>query len=68
MATWEKTTADKVAPGERVRLASGEELTATHIETGFMGRDGVLAFIEDTAERWYKRPSPASAEVEVERA
>ena len=68
MADWEKTTAGEVRPGDRVRFASGDEVIATHIEVGFMGREGVLAFIEDTPQRWYKHPTPADAEVEVERA
>jgi hypothetical protein len=62
---WQKMTAAEVQPGDRVRLASGEEVIATKIEAAFMGREGRLAFIEDTPERWYKRPSAADAEVEV---
>ena len=31
--TWEKTTADEVRPGDRVRLQSGEEVIATRIES-----------------------------------
>ena len=63
--TWEKTTADQVRPGDRVRLESGEEVIATRIESPFLGREGRLAFIEDTSERWYKRPAAADAAVEV---
>jgi hypothetical protein len=62
---WEETTAGAVRPGERVRLASGEEVTATRIESPFLGRPTMVAFIEDTPERWYKRPAPADAAVEV---
>jgi hypothetical protein len=65
---WETTTADQVRPGDRVRLESGEEVIATRIESPFLGRAGRLAFIEDTPERWYKRPSAAEAVVEVIRA
>jgi hypothetical protein len=65
---WVQTTAAEVEPGDRVRLASGEEVTATRIERNFMGRETTVAFIEDTPERWYKRPAPLTAEVEVQRA
>jgi hypothetical protein len=30
-----------------------------------MGRETMLAFIEDSPERWIKRPVPADMEVEV---
>ena len=65
---WETTTAAEVRPGDRVRLESGEEVTATRIERPFLGREGRLAFIEDTPERWYKRPAPEDATVQVQRA
>ena len=64
---WTKVTADQVQPGDRVKLPSGEELTATRIEESFLGRAEMLALIEDTSERWYKRPLPISTEVEVSR-
>lgn len=54
-----------VQPGQRVRTPDGTELEATRIENGFMGREGMLAFIEDTPERWFKRPLPADADVEL---
>jgi hypothetical protein len=60
-------TAADVLPGDRVRLESGEEVTATRIERGFMGSDSRLAFIEDTPERWYKRPVAVDAAVDVRR-
>ena len=62
---WQPTTASEVQPGDRVRLESGEEVIATRIEAPFMGREEMLAFIEDTPERWYKRPARAAANVEV---
>lgn len=61
---WQKVTATEVRPGERVRLESGEEVIATRIQSPY-GAEGRLAFIEDTAERWYKRPAAADAAVEV---
>jgi hypothetical protein len=65
---WQKMTAAEVRPGDRVRLESGEEVTATRIEQRFLGAEGRLAFIEDTPERWYKRPAATDASVEVLRA
>jgi hypothetical protein len=63
--TWEKVKASEVRPGQRVRTADGSELTATRIEQPFLGRDNMLAFIEDSDVRWFKRPAPLDAEVEV---
>ena len=53
------------ARGIAPRLESGEEVIATRIEAPFMGREEMVAFIEDTPERWYKRPARATANVEV---
>lgn len=63
--SWETVKASEVRPGQRVRTADGTELVASRIERPFMGRDGMLAFIEDTEERWFKRPQPEDAEVQV---
>jgi glutathione peroxidase len=68
MSEWTKVTAASVEPGERVRLGSGEELTATRVERSFMGIDSMVALIEDTPERWRKQPLGADNEVEVQRA
>ena len=64
-AEWKAVTAADVVPGDRVRLGSGVELTATRVEPGFMGMAALVAFIEDTPERWFKQPVPSSTEVEV---
>ena len=57
--------ATAVKPGDRVRTADGSELTATRIEAAFFGMDNMLAFIEDTPQRWFKRPMTTDADVEV---
>ena len=63
-AKWEKTTAQQVAVGDRVRIRH-VEITASRIEHGFLGRPGMMAFIEDTSERWLKVPTKPDGEVEV---
>jgi hypothetical protein len=62
---WETLPASSVKPGDRVRVA-GDELTVTRIDARFLGRPERIAFIEDTAERWYKRPVGVDAEVHVQ--
>ena len=64
---WVTTAASEVQPGERVRLPSGDEMTATRVDRRFMGMDTMVAIIEDTAEGWCKRPLASDAEVEVQR-
>jgi hypothetical protein len=62
---WQTLKAGEVRPGQKVRTQDGTELTATRIERPFFGMDNMLAFIEDSPERWFKRPSPVDADVEV---
>lgn len=64
---WETTTAADVTVGDQVRLRD-LELTVSRIESSFLGRTDMLAFIEDTEQRWLKAPTPPSAEVQVRRA
>ena len=52
-----KTTDVRV--GDRLRARSGTEMTVTRIEQQFLGRDAMLAFVEDTAEQWFKMPGAA---------
>ncbi len=66
--SWTTVAAADVQAGDRIRLASGLEMQVSRIEPRMLGRDGLLAFIEDTPDRWYKQPVPATAEVEVARA
>lgn len=65
MSQWITVRASEVRPGQRVRTANGVEVTANRIEAKFFGMDNMLAFIEDTDERWFKQPSLTDAEVEV---
>ena len=64
---WVTTAASAVQPGERVRLPSGDEMTATRVDRRFMGMDTMVAIIEDTTEGWFKRPLASDAKVEVQR-
>lgn len=66
--SWTPIYAADVKPGDRVRLASGVEVLVSAVEPNFLGRDGMIAFIEDTPARWFKAPVPATADVEVQRA
>jgi hypothetical protein len=65
---WTAAAAAEVRPGDRVRLASGQEMLVSRIEPSFLGVDGMIAFIEDTPARWFKQPLPAGTDVEVSRA
>jgi len=60
---WKSVPPSEVKPGDVVRTR-GEVLTVTKVESGFMGMD-MTALIEDTPERWYKRPVPPGEDVEV---
>lgn len=64
---WTAVAAEQIQPGDRVRLASGQEMLVSRIEAPFLGREGMIAFIEDTPERWFKQPLPQATEVEVTR-
>jgi hypothetical protein len=63
--SWKKVKADEVREGDAVRMQTGDVVIVSRIETGFMGRPNMLAFIEDTPDRWFKQPMMADGEVEV---
>ena len=63
--SWLTMKAGEVRPGQTVRTPDGTELIATRIERPFLGRDNMLAFIEDSDRQWFKRPAPIDADVEV---
>jgi hypothetical protein len=66
--SWAVMSAADVRLGDRIRLAAGQEMQVSRIEPSFMGRDTMVAFIEDSPVRWFKQPFPLTAEVEVWRA
>jgi hypothetical protein len=63
--TWNKITAGDVKPGDRIRHSPGTEMTVSRIEISFFGIPEMIAFIEDTPERWLKAPALKGAEIEV---
>lgn len=66
---WRPAVASEVSPGDQVRVGGdgGLEVTVSRVEPSFLGRTDMIAFIEDTADRWLKVPVPGGAEVEVAR-
>jgi hypothetical protein len=66
--SWTSAPVADVRPGDRVRLASGAEMLVSRIEPRFFGRDNMVAFIEDTPERWFKQPVQSAAEIQILRA
>ncbi len=63
--TWKNVPAADVKPGDQIRLPSGQSLLVSRVEAAFMGIPGMIAFIEDTPERWYKQPMPSKNSVEI---
>jgi hypothetical protein len=63
--SWRSAPAADVQPGDRVRLGPGREMLVSRIEPNFMGRAAMVAFIEDTPDRWFKQPVQNAAEIEI---
>jgi hypothetical protein len=57
------TPATAIRVGDRI-CSRGLEITVSRIDTPFLGRDDMLAFVEDTDARWLKLPVALDAEVE----
>ena len=55
--------ASDVRVGDRIR-ARGIELTVSRIDRPFMGRQEMLAFVEDSDVRWIKVPVRLDGQVE----
>jgi hypothetical protein len=56
--------ASEVKPGDRIRYANTEFVVA-RIEAPFLGRENMIAFIEDEPERWHKYPATSDADVQL---
>jgi hypothetical protein len=63
--SWKTVKAGDVRTGDVVRIPSGDLITVSRIETSFMGMPTMMAFIEDTDERWYKHPVVSDGDVEI---
>jgi hypothetical protein len=62
---WKLAKVAEVQSGDRVRTGDGSEIVATRIEAQFLGRENMIAFIEDTPEKWFKRPMTVDADIEI---
>lgn len=62
---WEEATAADVVAGDRVRAASGTEITVTRVEPDFLGNAGLCGLIEDSAVRWLALPLRGEVAVEI---
>lgn len=65
MSQTTKIAATEVRIGDRLQARDGSELTVTRIDASFPLREGMMAFVEDSAEKWMKLPAMADGEVEL---
>jgi hypothetical protein len=63
--SWNTVKAQDVKTGDTVRTQSGAVLLVSRVEAPFLGRSNMVAFIEDTPQRWFKQPMQADSDVEV---
>ena len=66
--SWKTIKAQEVKVGDMVRAQSGAVVIVSRIETPFLGRSNMVAFIEDTPDRWFKQPVVSDSEVEIRAA
>jgi hypothetical protein len=57
-----------VQVGDRVRLASGLELTVSRVDRPFFGRGDMVKLVEVTDESWQAHAAPVGAAVQVSRS
>jgi hypothetical protein len=62
---WKTVKAQEVKVGDTVRTASGQVVLVSRVEAPFLGRSNMVAFIEDTPDRWFKQPVPSDSDVEI---
>jgi hypothetical protein len=51
--------------GDRVRLASGRELTITKIKPRLLGNDDLICLVEETDEGWFAQGTFRTTELEL---
>ena len=66
--TWETVKAQDVKAGDTVRTHTGGVVLVSRVEAPFMGRSNMVAFIEDTPDRWFKQPMMSDSDVEIRAA
>jgi hypothetical protein len=62
---WKTVKAQEVKVGDTVRTSSGQVVLVSRVEAPFPGRSNMVAFIEDTPDRWFKQPVPSDSDVEI---
>ena len=65
---WVTMAAGDVEPGNRLRLPSGTKMTVTRIESGFLGYEQLVCFIEDSETQWLAQAMSLTSEVEASRS
>ena len=63
--SWNRAQASEVLVGDVIRTQRGAVVKVSRIEPEFLGNEEMIAFTEDTAERWYKRPTRLDADLEI---
>jgi hypothetical protein len=66
--TWRTVKVLDIKAGDTVRTQSGQVVIVSRVETPFLGMSNMVAFIEDTPERWFKQPMMVDADVEIRAA
>jgi hypothetical protein len=66
--TWKTVKAQDVRAGDTVRTQSGAVVVVSRVEAPFLGLSNMVAFIEDTPDRWFKQPVVSESEVEIRAA
>jgi hypothetical protein len=66
--TWKTVKAQDVKAGDTVRTQNGGVVLVSRVEASFMGRSNMVAFIEDTPDRWFKQPMMSDSDVEIRTA
>jgi hypothetical protein len=63
--SWTTVKAHDVKAGDTVRTPSGQVVVVSRIEAPFLGMSNMVAFIEDTPDRWFKQPVTSDSDVEI---
>ena len=63
--TWKSVPPPMSKPATRSGCSPGSRSIVSPVEPAFMGIPGMIAFIEDTPDRWFKQPMPGTTSVDV---